>query len=261
MGYHGNPLNDPDYKMWISTLNEISMYDVIETFDIDRSGDSIICPNPDHHDTRFGNCKIMGNRYHCFACGQGGSNISLIMNLQNKRFSEAAEILAIKMGIPVQRPGRRIKKQEQDLMPVTKSQLEYLGLNSKTSRVFCPEAYDTEKPAEGEFKGDVFGYMIGTRVSFSMEKLYQEDKESFYSVIAGKFKEASNAYLAMYEIKIWESDLFDHDVKPLLQITLERALTELNDLAIRFTENHIMDLSYFKLPEFHKKKKRFTLTI
>lgn len=262
MSQSKNPLDDPNYRDWIDSLNEISMYDVIDAFDIDRRGDSILCPNPAHHDMRFGNCKIYNNRFHCFACGCSGNNVKLIMNLKDEKFMKAAETLAKQMGYPIMKPNMKMSTQEiQERMPITKTQLEILGLQPNPTRVLIPEAYDIYKPETGEYQGDVFGYMIGPTETFSLDQLYREDKEAFYSIIAGKFYTASKTYIALYESEIWKWGCFSKDSERDIQISLEKALNELNEVAQKLTEARIMDLSYFKMPEIKKKKAKYSITI
>lgn len=262
MSQYQSPFTDPDYKMWIQSLNDISIYDVLDAFDIERSGDDILCPNPDHHDNHFGSCKIHNNRYYCFACHTGGNNISLIMNHERVKFMKAAEILADRMRFPIQKPNGTIERNDsRPKMPITKEQLGFLGLQAMPNRVFLPDVFDIEKPQDKEYRGDIFGYMTGSTVSVSIEQLFYDDPEAFYGIIAGKFWESSRAYLAMYESKIWEWGIFNEDSGRIVQTTLEKALSSLNDLATKLTENRIMDLSYFKMPVVQKKKKRFSLTI
>lgn len=251
--------DDVLYREWVDSLNDIPIYDVIEAFDIERKGDSILCPNPEHHDQNFGNCRLYKNRYYCFACHDSGDNIHFVMKITGQKYMSAANLLATRMGYPIYHPrlksGERTDKEK---MPVTKSQLKLLGLIPK-KQVFLSEAFDLYKPVQGEYRGDFFGYITGSTETMGMEKLFEEDKEAFFSVIAGKFREMSTIYLELYAAKIWQWNIFND--QQTIQTVLEYSLDELNKLAVLFTENRIMDLSYFHLPPFEKKKPKYVLTI
>lgn len=54
----------------------------------------ILCPHPDHHDRRMGNCVVYANRGHCYACGEGFNAIDLVMMTHDCSFFEAVHELA-----------------------------------------------------------------------------------------------------------------------------------------------------------------------
>lgn len=260
-----SPFEDPQYAEWINMLKDIPMEEVADMYDIERHRTSILCP--EHADKNVGNCKIFHNKYHCFACDAKGDNIRLVQKHLNIGYMAAARDLAKMFGYEVYEPNTKQYKDpvQFDYMPVTKKQLVALGLLPNKTPVFVVEKYQEWKDADMISKPDLggnnTGYMIGGNMLMSMERLYKEDKESFYAVIAGKFKEATTMYLQLYKAKAWELSIFSADIKLDFQTHIEDTLKTLDEFAHTMVEQRIMDLSYFKIPEFKQKKTRYQLTL
>lgn len=253
----------PEFREWIQALNDLAMEEVADEYGIDRRGDVILCP--EHNDHNLGNCHISHNRYYCFACHGKGDNLRLVQKITGMGFMDAAKDLSGRFGIPVYEYRGQASSKNIDRMPVTKAQLIVLGLIPEARSVFWVENCSCGKPATGVFRADKdeegIGYLTGSTCRMLMEQLYRDDKEGFFAVIAGKFREVSNTYLALYEAKVWTWDLFPDDLKPDIQIVLEKSLTELNQLAQTLTERKLVNLSYFKLPSFEKKERRYQLVL
>lgn len=258
-----NPFSDPRYAEWIDRIREIPMEDVADAYGIERNGESILCP--EHNDTHTGNCHIYHNRYHCFACHAKGDVIKLVQKSQHISYTAASQDLARQFDIPIYKAfSKNPSTVDTDYMPITKTQLMALGLIPNTQRVFVPESYQnwrsnyTEDVYVADPGDDNTGYMVGSTIPMSISRLYKEDKEGFFALIAGKFKEASSIYVSLYMKEIWTTDLFK-EIRFDIQNILESLLITLNDLAVSLTEKQLVDLSYFKLPPFKSKKTRYTL--
>lgn len=260
-----NPFDDPQYTDWLNQLREIPMEEVADTYDVERRGMTILCP--EHDDKNIGNCSIYHNRYYCFACHAKGDNIRLVQKIKGIGFMAAARDLAASFGYPIYETGNRkaFSTGEIDYMPVTKKQLTALGLLPNKTAVFVVERYQTWKDNDMISKPDLgddnTGYMIGGTMMMSPERLYKEDKEGFFALIAGKFREMSSLYLTLYQEKVWELKIFPDVMKPDMQGFLEETLLILNELAKNMVEQRLLDLSYFKLPKFQKKGTRYQLQL
>lgn len=266
MRQRANPFNSLQYTDWLNQLKDIPMEEVADAYDVERRGMTILCP--EHADKHIGNCSIFHNRYHCFACHANGDNIRLVQKIKNIDFMTAAQDLATTFGYPIYDPQNRRTGYiitERDYMPVTKKQLIALGLLPNRTAVFIAERYqtwkDNDKVSKADTRDDNTGYIIGENIMMSPERLYKEDKEGFYALIAGKFRETSILYVTLYKEKIWELKIFPDVIKPDIQNFLEETLVTLNELAKNMIEQKLLDLSYFKLPKFEKQITRYQLRL
>ena len=258
-----NPFEDPGFVAWIEELNEIPMEDVADEYGIERNGALILCP--DHDDYHFGSCRIHHNRYYCFACHGKGDNLKLVKTVTGYSYVKAAQDLATRFHIPIYYADRNRKGVQQiDRMPLSKTQLIVLGLQPNPKQVFLAEANQLGKAGDfcvADNDPEGISYLTGSVRSMSITKLYQEDKEGFFAIVAGKFYEYASQYKYLYEHQIWDCDLFSSEVKCDIQHALERNLEILNSIAEKFTAEHLIDLSYFKMPVLKKAQKRYSLQL
>src|SRR5512147_373122 len=70
---------------------------------------SILCPNPYHHDTNFGNCSvnIETGVVKCFACNYAKHLVNVVMELNNMQYKDACKFIEEGIGfgnyLPVQK--------------------------------------------------------------------------------------------------------------------------------------------------------------
>lgn len=91
------------WKELKTVIRSLPIEDVVlirkEALDIKKKGGQLFGLCPFHNDNRQGNFAFGGphNGYKCFACGEGGDIINLIMQLDEVSFKEALTTIAVEM--------------------------------------------------------------------------------------------------------------------------------------------------------------------
>ncbi len=212
-----------DYSKIIDAADtlDVAEYFGIETY---RKGGHtfILCPEPEHNDTRPNNCTLTKKGYYCFACGGKGNLIKMISNFLGIPYSDAALRIANMYG------GIQDFSSESDIyefFPLTNREISAIGLCEKTSTVLLPKAFTLKKPygkdlnnvTRNKYSKNKFvkyeidetgidsfeveknlmianGYILNNSIPISLKTLYREDKEAFDCMVIGKAVEYYNLY-------------------------------------------------------------------
>lgn len=122
----------------------------------------ILCPLPEHNDTRPTNCyfKDGWNKLYCWACGKSINAINLIMLTKGCSYGEAADTLWNIEGCPDWYYANRNSKKK--TFSLAKEQAELIGLQL-TGRILFPKKYTDvkEELRKGEeyITKDIDGYL------------------------------------------------------------------------------------------------------
>lgn len=166
------------YKYDISKIDAISISQVaedwgIELFPCGNNSYTIYCPNPYHEDRNLGNCKITEtdekNFFYCFACGEGGGPISLVMLVENCEFLQATKKLATRYGISA----------EKNTGP------KWEGLTTKEYALFGLKNVRIRSCIDGDEDGAV----TVASERFTLRDLAKENPELHDEMLIGKFWE------------------------------------------------------------------------
>ncbi len=157
----------------------VTMQEIIEALgydEIHRSGNSKVINCPEHDDTHP-SCMVYDHAYHCFACGGHGDIYRYIQMKTGKTFQEALKTVADIIGGDWTESGEQQFKK----FPLTQEDMELLNL-SQRSYGFYPVNMDE------------YGKVVTEKNSYSIRKLFLEDRETFYFIIKGKIKEMIEKY-------------------------------------------------------------------
>jgi hypothetical protein len=82
-------------------LSQVSIYDVLEMYGVERSHDKVVCPFPDHNDDNP-SLIVYGetNSFHCFGCNKGWNVIDFVMYMDGCDF-----VSAVKKLMPMRKEG------------------------------------------------------------------------------------------------------------------------------------------------------------
>jgi len=76
----------------IIKIKKIPILTISKRLGLELDGNFIHCPHPDHEDNNPScSLDLNTNKFKCFSCGFGGSNIDLVMTVKNYSFSKAVE--------------------------------------------------------------------------------------------------------------------------------------------------------------------------
>jgi hypothetical protein len=196
-----------DYYTWIQQIEDVPIDNVCDWFGIERRGNDILCP--DHNDRNFGSCKIgYHNRYKCFACGSGGTNIALLAKSLHLSQNKAADMIAKKAGMC---GIECLDQQSRKKIPVSEMQLSYLNLST---------CVNVEKNSEGTKESD----------ALTLTDIYNDNEEAFWDIIKGKLNEFLPIYIAEYKCEVWTMYPFS-TIGPDTKCVLEDVLQKLVPLA------------------------------
>lgn len=242
-----------NYQEWKQALREIPIEDICDAAGVERCGRKILCP--EHPDRHFGSCVLYKNRYHCFACKGSGDGIMLVKHHLGLTWHQAAQWIGEQFHVP---------KPDSDpnsvaaVAPITKNQMELLGLKPYGMRPFLVCGYSEFKPDEDDvFRSDPEGYQMGELGAYyGLDQLYREDPEGFTFLIGEKLIDAVSCYLAWYQSRVWELPYWK-DLS--LQSVLEYALDQLQPICLLY-EAWDPDFPRFTFPEPEVRKPRFQMT-
>ena len=198
-----------EFSQWKEEIKEADITDLIDELGLPRRKNAFICPNPEHNDSHIGSCVIKdGNKFHCFACGAFGDNISLIQMYAEKyehqqiNMVEACNRVAAMAGL---RQSESLEDSKGGpARPYTLKQLKLLGLQggnylditcaSETRR---PESRDKEQYSDGL-------YLYGDTIKESLDDLYDEDQTGFNYMVIGKLCSKLSYLINLYKEKVYE---------------------------------------------------------
>lgn len=171
----------------------------------------IYCPDPEHHDHHFGNCRMQEDgRYYCFACKNGGSIFDFFMQQFDCSFPQAAEMITEALGGPdifLTTTHRWGSFDEDGFLAesISNKDKELLRLKKEKTRPRIPKDFTYEKPENGEFRTvyqkmddeELKGYLIikPSKEMFSLKALYNEDREAYDFLVVGKARERMIEFL------------------------------------------------------------------
>jgi hypothetical protein len=190
---------------------------------------SILCPS--HDDRHFGNCVLDERGYKCFACGDRGDVIDLVMKTLNAGFVDACEVVAETCGgAEHYMSGKTPSKRDG---AITKKEAALIGLDPGPVRV---ARYVTDDPDEAEAfaeQGSAYREDDGIYVVYAADRgnpfteLFEEDEDLYRSVIADKC-----VYEAELCVRIMNA-LAEHGLaeKDTIRTATERRLSEIADVA------------------------------
>ena len=164
--------------------DSITMQYVIEALGYDeifQTGRSKTICCPEHNDTHP-SCVVYDTGYHCFACGCHGDIYSYIQIKTGKNFQESLKTVADILG------GDWTTENSEDFkpFPLTNKELELLNLAQRSHGYF---------PVNMDYDGKI----ITEKYSYSIKKLFLEDKESFKFIVRGKVVEMIDKYKAVIQ--------------------------------------------------------------
>ena len=175
-----------------------------------------LCPNPDHNDNHFGSCKLTkdGRGIICYACLSANGKhktwdaVSLLTECFGYDFKEACQYLAEFSGMPEryyigQKKDRTAKKK----LFLTKSEMEYLGIN-KGTKVFLPV---------DAFSKEVFPLPAGQTCERRVLYRNEEEVSEYVAYERGDLPQNEKAFREIVLNKVREKIFFFHEMLEEIQ--------------------------------------------
>ena len=177
---------------------------------------SILCPNPEHADRHFGNCKLTNEGYKCYACGDHGDVFTLVQNALGVSAHESYSIVADICGGQEHFRIRDCDKNEEEKrftkLP-SKETLAFIGLDGggefTTKGVYkCKTILGAFEEYEKE-QGEIVKFEAGKtpeqdckivlqRIDANpLQTLANDEPEIFYNLICSKAEETMEKYAEM----------------------------------------------------------------
>lgn len=170
-----------------------------------RKGSNLYCECPSHEkrlgkrDSKISNCVLTAHGYCCFACGEKGDVIQMVMDYKKLSFVKAAELVSNITGGNYTLDEETVQKQ-----PFSADELGLIGLTS----IANPDGDAGKKilgvsrlrPEDGKFfrRGDEY-VIYDTEKKITLTQIYNENPEMYYTLIKKNAKIALNKYKKLHE--------------------------------------------------------------
>ena len=161
---------------------------------------SILCPNPEHNDTHFGNCMLLPNgRVHCFACNTEFSALELL-KMDGYSIYDAACILAEESGHPQDYEASGKRSKADSVTRLTQEERSLLGF-ANFSNLLMIENVSDSRPENGHYKRESryseqngilecqTDYLILGKAPSPWRDLINENEKAYRWMIRGKCRE------------------------------------------------------------------------
>ena len=235
-------MDDSRFTEWVEEINNVDSEKVFSENGVtfDNTGKHFL--NPCRNDKNFGSCHFYKGRAYDMA-GSGVNNGTMIRNtdavmaIYSCNFISACDIIAKQNGLPTYEEISKKKRHEKamDLMPLTKRQSRYLGLQTYARPIIKGYMVE-EKPKDRRYEGDPDGYIIGEEIHYNLNDLWNADKrhEGFWFIIDHKAKEMYQHYLTLYKARIWEANIrnktVEKEIKAVMQKEYKKHINEMKEM-------------------------------
>lgn len=161
----------------------------------------IQCVAGTHSETRLNHMELFRDGCKCYSCGKSCNTYGMVKEYYSNvigmplSHDEICTIIADTCGGADQYIIKKVitvneKGEVQKPFPLTKEDLELIGLTPKTKRARYIMSYVEDRDDERREAIDCFGYAkMGLLPVESIYTLYKEDEEAFWRVIEGKISE------------------------------------------------------------------------